>query len=119
MEIKWIEYKGKKILYCDYRGAKNDREMIDHINRFADILRKQTGKTLTISNFENTVISTAFMSEAKRLGTEVGILKMGKSAQLGITGLKRIMLDGYNAVTGQKDNKMFPGEVEAKDWLVS
>jgi len=119
MEIKWIEYKGKKILYCDYRGAKSDKDMIDHINQFADILRKQPGKTLTISNFENTVVSTAFMGEAKRLGSEVGIDKMGKSAQLGITGLKKIMLDGYNAATGQKDNKMFPNEEEAKDWLIS
>lgn len=119
MEIKWIEYKGKNILLCDYRGAKSDKDMIDHINQFADMLRQQTGRTLSLSNYENTVISTAFMVEAKKLGTEVGLVKMGKSALLGVTGLKKIMLKSYNTITGQKDNRMFETEEEAKEWLVS
>jgi hypothetical protein len=28
MEVKWIEYKGKNILYVDYQDAKSTTDMI-------------------------------------------------------------------------------------------
>lgn len=59
------------------------------------------------------------MSRLKELGNTVFKKHMKCSAVLGISGLKKILFDGYNRATGSTNVKAFNSREEALDWLVS
>lgn len=119
MEVKWIEHDGRKIVSVNFRGAKDGSEMINLLHQFAEILQRSPGRILSLLNFENAYVSPAFMNEAKKLGKEIGLEKMGKSAFVGVTGLKKILFQAYVSFTGQADVRTFDTDQEAKDWLMS
>lgn len=58
------------------------------------------------------------MDLAIKYGQEIVHPKLGKGAILGVSGLKRVLLDGYNQFIGG-DLEPFESEEEAKDYLVS
>jgi len=118
MRISWKIYQGKQIFYVDYSGLKTD-EMIKLLNDSCDVLRKSNGQVLLLTNFENTTATTEYMNEVKRLGKEVISVKAAKTALLGITGVKGVLVQGYTFFTGEKNLKTFKTEQEAMEWLVS
>ncbi|MDB4835391.1 hypothetical protein OAH12_02270 [Cyclobacteriaceae bacterium] len=116
MPIKWIEHKGKQILYVDYRMLSPKKTM-ELIYEAAEISRKSEGGVLVVSNFEKVAITCQIMEEAKVLGKEVFKDKTAKSAVLGVTGMKRILLSIYCQFT--KDKVVAFGSLEkAVDYLV-
>ncbi len=119
MEVKWIEHQERKIVYVDFRGARNGEDLLTVLYQFADLLKRSPGKVLSLLNFENVYPTTGFMSEAKKLGKEIGLEKMGKSAYIGVTGLKNVLFQAYLRFTGQGETELFDTEEKAKDWLVS
>ena len=119
MEVKFIEHKGNKILYVDYRGAKNDSDLFKVLEKDVEIEKTLTEKSLLLANFENTFLSYRYMEEVKKSGKEIRRKIMKKTALVGITGLKVIMLKSYIQFTGQKNMKTFRTEEEALEWLIS
>ena len=117
MKVEWIEYKGKKILYTEYSGAKTDKELIDTLHKQVDILTKITGKTLSLVNIANTNAGPDYMAELKKYGKDIKKQKIEKTATLGITGIKKVLFTAYIAFTGEV-NKAFDSEAEAKEWLI-
>jgi hypothetical protein len=116
MSIKYIEYKGKKILYVDFRNQIGI-EGIETLDEEAKELQTWTQKGLILSDFRNSTGSVEFMSHAKKLGKEVFAPNTLKAAAIGITGVKNILLQAYNAFT--KDKLLtFDTEEEAKEWLI-
>jgi len=63
MKIEWIEYKGKKILYCDYRLAKSDKELISLYHKQIEILKNTPGKTILLANVGDTHAGSEYMNE--------------------------------------------------------
>jgi hypothetical protein len=118
MEIKWIEHKGRKILYDDFRGAKNENELMELLYQAIEIEKKSAEKFLLLINVENTYMTQKYMDEVKRSGKEYRNEKALKTALVGITGLKKILYQGYIAFTGNTKTKPFDNEEAAKDWLV-
>ncbi|MBN2006103.1 MAG: hypothetical protein JXA21_22290 [Anaerolineae bacterium] len=116
MSVEWIEYKGKRILYVDFRGLRNEG-MLENLELEAKMLAETPGKVLVLGNFEGTRASNAFMDRLKQLGKEVIEDKVARNAVLGVTGLKEILMRAYNAVTGGKA-RPFATEAEALEWLV-
>ena len=53
MEVKWIEYNGKKVLFSNYEGCKTSEEMINILYKEVEILEQQENKTLVIANYNN------------------------------------------------------------------
>jgi hypothetical protein len=119
MATSWIEHKGKKILYIDYRGSKNDDELLKILQEQIGILKGSSSKILALSNFTNVFLSSKFMDEVKKAGKEIGTIKLERSALIGVEGIKNILLSSYLLFTGDKNTKPFGSENEAKDWLVS
>jgi hypothetical protein len=119
MAISWIEHKGKKILYIDYRGSKNDDELLKILQEQIKIVQSSSSKVLTLSNFTNVFLSSKFMDEVKKAGKEIGTIKIERTALIGIEGIKNILLSSYLLFTGDKNTKSFGSENEAKDWLTS
>jgi hypothetical protein len=114
MNIKWITHSNKRILYSDYRGL-NSEQMISQIKQEAEIILKAGSKILYLGNFEGTVVDSAFMKIANELGKKTQVLNE-KSAVVGVSGMKTVMLNTYNLFTkGQL--KAFSTEEKALEFL--
>lgn len=116
MAISWIEYKGTKILYTDYRGL-NVEQMVKQLDETASMMSKLAAKVNTLANFEGVGVPPEFMKRAKELGKSHFEPKTAKSAILGIDGLKALLLKAYNTFTGAT-MQPFPSEAAAKEYLV-
>ena len=80
------------------------------------MLAESPDKVLVLANVEGAAIST--LETIKRGGKGRIAPKVAKSALLGVTGLKDILLRAYNTFTGSSA-RSFSIEAEALDWLVS
>lgn len=119
MEVKWHNHGGKKILICDYRGAKTSEDMIKVLRDAFEVISKSGEPVHTLDYYEGTYASRDFMNEANKLGKEHRS-QMGKEALLGITGIKKILVKAYIKFTGSKDKiQTFENETDAMDWLVA
>ena len=119
MPVKYIQYKGKTILYVDFRNMTGDqtKEAIATLDEEAKIMGTWTQKGLILNDFHNSKASQEFMAHAKKLGKEVFAENVKKSACIGITGVQNILLQAYNAFS--KDKLVpFATEEEAKEWLI-
>jgi len=116
MSVKWIEYKGKRILYADFRGLRG-KELIETIELEAQMVAAHPTKVLILDNFEGVHTTTAFVERIKQLGKDIIEEKTIKNAVLGITGLKDILLRAYNTFTKGK-SRPFGTEADALEWLV-
>ena len=117
MKVEWIEYKGKKILYCDYRLAKSDKELISLYHKQIEILKNTPGKTILLANVSETHAGSDYMNEIKTYGQDIKKKKIEKTATLGVSGIKKVLFSAYIAFTGQV-NKAFDNETDAKEWLI-
>ena len=116
MPVKYIQYKGKTILYCDFRNMTGDQG-IAVLDEEAKAMKTWTQKGLVLSDFHNSKGSQEFMAHAKKLGKEVFAEKTHKSAAIGLAGVQSILLQAYNAFS--KDKLVpFASEEEAKEWLI-
>lgn len=116
MPVKYIQYKGKSILYCDFRNMTGD-EGIQVLDDEAKAMATWTQKGLVLSDFSNAKGSSGFMAHAKKLGKEVFAAKTLKAAAIGITGIQMVLLQAYNAFSADK-LVPFGSEEEAKEWLI-
>ena len=114
--VRWIEYKGKRILYADFRGQKG-KEAMETLELGAKMAALSPKKVLMLSNFEGAAGSPEWFARVKELGKEVFDVKVEKDAVVGITGVKAVLMEAYNKVT-RKGVVVFKTEAEALEWLV-
>ncbi|MEQ9377113.1 MAG: hypothetical protein RIG68_18120 [Imperialibacter sp.] len=93
----WIQHNGQKILYTKYSGL-TEEQMIKALKEQFEIVKASPGKVRNFGDFTNSTVSSDFMSIAKSNGKELSY-KIEKTALIGITGIKKILLNGYNAFT--------------------
>ncbi|HAP44751.1 MAG: hypothetical protein A2087_12255 [Spirochaetes bacterium GWD1_61_31] len=117
MGVQWIEIKGKKILYVDYRGVTKTEDSLKILREAIEIERASAGGLLLLQNYEGTHANEEFVAEIKRLGAEVSD-KLAKNAVVGLSGIKKIFLSAYVRFSGEKVLRSFNTEAEAHDWLV-
>ncbi len=116
---KWIEAKGKKILYSDYSGLKTTEELVAVLDEQIKQASLVPSKFLGMSNFADASVSSEFMDKINKAGKEIFEAKVEKIAVLGITGLKSVLFQAYMRFTGAKTTKTFNTEEEAIAYLVS
>lgn len=114
--VQKIQYKGKEILYINYDDIAGDDKMLEVLNEAERIILTDNTPHLQLVNFNNTFATTGYMAAAKEFGKKTKHLT-SKSAIVGITGVKVILLKSYNLVSGEK-LKPFKTIEEAKDYLV-
>lgn len=116
MPVKYIQYKGKTILFCDFRNLTGD-EGIAVLDEEAKIMKTWTEKGLVMSDFHNSKGSPGFMAHAKKLGKEIFAPRTLKAAAIGLSGIQMVLLQAYNAFSADK-LVPFNSEEEAKEWLI-
>lgn len=118
MSISFLYHKGKKIMYVDYTQCKTPKEMLAVLESVRQQYEKTTESYLTINDFTGTYGSDEFMKKAHELGPKVFDKRTIKSAVLGITGIKKILLQGYNLIIKHKQVP-FNTKQEALEYLVA
>jgi hypothetical protein len=116
MSARWIDHSGKQIFLIDYSACKNGQEMIDTLNEAINLISKTPGKVLRLIDVRGASGSREFMDAAKRAGKEIFNAKTEKAAIVGISGIQKVLLMGYNNIS---TNKLIPFSTldEALDFL--
>lgn len=102
MSIKYISHKGKQILYIDYTKCKTVEETLAVLELVKAEYEKSEGLMLTLNNFEDAYGSSEYMKKASQYGKEIFNKRTAKNAALGVTGIKKILLHGYNTIVKDK-----------------
>ncbi|MFH1459565.1 MAG: STAS/SEC14 domain-containing protein [Candidatus Omnitrophota bacterium] len=117
--IRWIDYKGKKILVHDYSELKGfnrgGEQVLNEVSNFIDKLTENNIlELIDVRNSYGDLDSIKKMKEmSKKMQPHVK-----KCAIIGVTGVKKVLLDTIN-VFSQRQIKPFATEEEAKEWLVA
>ncbi len=118
--IQIIEHKGKKIHFIDYSGLRLADELIEIISMVDKFNQEQisAGRTdfLILSDLTNSYVYGEAMDMMKKSGAKIKE-HTKKTALLGITGAKKVLLRTVNAVMNL-NMKPFDNKEEALDWLI-
>lgn len=116
MPVAVIKHQNKSIVYTDFKPCKDKHEMILTIREAADIFSQQPGKVLSLIDLRGAYGSKEFIDEGKKLSIAVFRGKTAKAAAIGITGVKKVLLQSYNAFSINKI-KPFDTMDEALEYL--
>jgi hypothetical protein len=117
--IQVIHHKGKEIIYVNYTGftSQTKTEFIKTIEQATHFMLSKGSGLLVISDvrdaFGDSEVVAAYKAASAKTGT-----KVRKSAVVGITGLKSVLLTAVNLFS-KREIKALPDLESAKEWLVS
>lgn len=118
MSVSYIYHKGKKIMYCDYSQCKTIEQTIAVLNLAKREYLTSNEDFLVLNDFSNCVVSNEFMEKAREYGKELFDHRTPKTASIGISGIKKILLGTYNLFVKNK-LLMFERKEDALNFLVS
>jgi hypothetical protein len=119
MPISFDQYKGVKYMFADYKGVLKEQDQLTLLEEVGVEISKFTPAIPLLVDYNGVTSGVEYMSRLKVLGNTVFKKHMKCSAVLGITGLKKILFNGYNTATGAKNVKAFNTQEEALEWLVT
>jgi len=112
----WINYKEMEILYTDYKNLQGEQfvKTIEVLTEnLLDMGKKEVLLLLDLQgSYANKEVVNAYIAAAKKVNP---IVK--KTAVLGITGVKKVLLNVVNKFS-DVGAKPFTNEEEAKEWLI-
>lgn len=116
----FITYKGTEIYFVDYRNIKKTEEFLEAIegtNKFREGLKKEGRKDLLmLVDVTGSFVFGDILDRLKKSKKEtVPLLK--KSAIVGVSGSKKILLNIVNAFTNF-ESKAFDSQEDALNWLI-
>jgi hypothetical protein len=82
------------------------------------MLNCQESQLLQLVDFRDTIGSEKVMQELKSKEALEAMKKVSKTAVIGITGIKKILLNAYNKLTG-KNIRAFDSLEAAKEYLIT
>jgi stage II sporulation SpoAA-like protein len=117
MKSKWIEHKGRRILYQDFSALfYNVQAVKDELAAVQEIvLQEPPHSVLALTNFKDTQIGADLMSSLNDSSVRTKD-HIRRTAVIGVSGFKRTLGDMLSHLTGQP-LKYFEFEEEAKEWL--
>jgi hypothetical protein len=118
MSISYIFHKGKKIMFIDYTKCKTAQETIDLLEKVRQEYLKTNEKIIALNDFRDAYGSNEYMKRANQLAKELFDERTYKNAAIGVTGIKKILLNGYNVFVKHKIMP-FNTKEEALDWLAN
>jgi len=89
---------------------------LDLLDEVARTMESESDVRLLV-DYEGVTAGPNYMARLKEYGNTVFKKHMKCSAVLGITGLKKILFNGYKIAIGAKNVKAFSNREEALEWL--
>lgn len=113
---KWMEHKGKKIMYVDYRGLKPN-EIMPLMKETNDAVAASQGKVRILGHVKGAVVTREVMDYLKRSARMVLRHRTEKIAVVGATGLMAVFFDSFVVALERDFARKFATEEEALKWL--
>ncbi len=114
---QFIKFKGKEIILIDHRGLKGT-ELLNNYKNAALAVKNYKGiETLIMADFTDATNTQEMMNYINSEESKEIMKKVKKTAVLGITGAKMLLVNIVNMVTNSKA-RAFDSEEQAKEWLV-
>lgn len=114
-----LEYNGKEIAYLNYQGLGLE-QMLQALEDAVKVAEKRSAAgekpRPVLINITGAYAVPEFMEKSKEVGKRTRHIT-SKSAIVGITGAKKILLQAYNLFTNV-NMKVFDDEQSAKEWLI-
>ncbi|MBD3260921.1 MAG: hypothetical protein GF334_04465 [Candidatus Altiarchaeales archaeon] len=98
--VRFIEHKGIRILYIDSKDCSWGN-MIAVLEEAMKYFRRYHNLR-TLDDFRGAFATKEYIELAKKYGKELISKRRSKAAAIGIVGIKKILLDAYNAFTSDK-----------------
>jgi hypothetical protein len=115
--LKFVEYKGKKILVEDFSNINDEEEFIALLNQAEQIIHSQPPKSvLAVVDLKNARFSPR-ISEISKEATESNTPYIRASAMVGVSGLMGIMVRAISRFA-RRDLVSFNTREEAMEWLI-
>ncbi len=113
----WVNHKGTDILYEDYTNLRGVEiaELVPAITQIT--IKEDYTNILLLLNLNNSFANKDALDAFGASG-KISKDRLTKTAVLGITGVKKILLNVVNRIANL-GAKAFNTEEEAKDWLIS
>jgi hypothetical protein len=118
MALSYINHKNKQVLFIEYHDCKKVDDYLRLLDDIKEEFLKTKGVWLTLHDFSNGFGNNEFMKKANQYAKEYFNTRPAKNAAIGVTGLKRILMQGYNLIVKDKIVP-FNTKEEALDYLVS
>ena len=116
--VSKINHKGKEILFLDYKGVTDEAKMIAMIKEAQKIVINDNKEYVQLSDITRVFLTPEYMKELKQIAKNTPKLAT-KRAVVGITPIKKIILNTYNLILGKNGLKAFSNLEDAKNWIVS
>jgi hypothetical protein len=118
MAFSKITYNGKEILFFDHKGLSGP-DLLNSIKEATKVvIEHPSNEILYIADFTDTVASIEVMDFLKSDENKKAAAKTKKSAVIGISGVKKFLLNTYNMFFNV-DVKACNELEEAKKYVVS
>ena len=116
--VRWIEHKGKKILFHDLSNIMEPKVALDVFARSKEIIGKcEPRSVLTVTTVANSRFNPEIIAGLKDLATHNKVF-VRHAAITGVTGLLRVIFVTVTQLTG-RNMTAFDTLDEAKDWLAA
>jgi hypothetical protein len=117
MALSWIDHGGKRILLNDFRDL-SEAEALAQLDEEVRLLESEPGKVRMLVDVTGAPIMLGFVARARALAPRIEA-RLERQAVLGITGVKSVLLAGFNLVSKGVPLQPFPTEAAARDYLSS
>ena len=119
MPAKWIDHKGKRVLYVDFRKL-SAQEVLLLMKESDDMVLASPTKVLYLGNIEDAVVSREVMGQLKQYADKSVRKRFEKLAVVGVAGVKKVFFDAFVAMMDKSSVqvKSFKTEDDALKWLV-
>ena len=118
MPVSYINHKARKILHVDFQNIKVKDNVLQNLEEMVKFYNEANDKIYLLLDVRGTFTDPEVMDKLKHYGKTVFRGKSEKRAILGVSGIKKILLQAYSTVTGTKV-ALFDSEEDAKDYLAS
>ena len=114
----FIDHKGKKILHLNFSNSKDPKELLNAIAYAQALVAKNPPKSLLcLTDVSDSIFPSELVDAMKNLA-KANAPYVKASALLGITGMKKYILNAAMQFSGRKLVAFEEAEA-AKDWLIS
>ena len=115
---RFIEHKGKRILFMDFSGVTDIDEGLRYLQEAQDFVATQEKNSLrTLVDISGSRFDRRTTEGLRRLSAHNKPYVFA-NATVGVSGLQRMLVTTISRLTGRKLN-IFDDLQQAKDWLAS
>jgi hypothetical protein len=123
MKSRWMEFKGKRVLYIDLSNFQQDEKGFDEELRLTvetigqEMYQAPLRSVLVLVDLRNTVMTQKVQAKLSERITDTRKY-ISHTAVIGMTGIRKVFLDFFSRLA-QSETQPFNTPEAGLDWLIS